>query len=301
MLTIIARLFKDNQLVGYRLSDGQREQDFTKQQAWLYAKNKQILNVVATGTQEDPGLSGTNGFELKKLPEVKWGTRTDETQRSLKYTTQDLTAALIRDVLSNGIPNVDTDKVVYAKQCMRKDVDNFVVNYSNVRTLSDSLLVENTLCDSTKRGGSILVGQLKLTPEEEQEIHKYKLMYTCLTILIDVCKIYFNETNTTETRTIDILDNSELIVEAFKKSDYFNDLRVTIKNLDDLLNNIKSLSKELGIKPIDLDTSMKLDITQSEIMEIEETLKELKELINTALIPKRGLMPTSPIIGYDIR
>lgn len=100
MLAVTARLFKDNQLVGYRLSDGQAIQDFTKQQAWLYAKNKQILNVVATGTEADPGLSGTNGFELKKLPEVKWG----ETRKTEKYDTQDILAAYIEKVLKLQVP-----------------------------------------------------------------------------------------------------------------------------------------------------------------------------------------------------
>lgn len=76
MLVVTARLFKDNQLVGYRLSDGQSIQDFTKQQTWLYAKNKQIINVIATGTEANPGLSGTKGFELKQLPEIKWGEKT---------------------------------------------------------------------------------------------------------------------------------------------------------------------------------------------------------------------------------
>lgn len=85
MLVVTARLFKDNQLVGYRLSDGQKQQDFTKQQAWMYAKNKQILNVTATGTEVDPGISGTNGFELKKLPEIKWGETNNKKSRLLGY------------------------------------------------------------------------------------------------------------------------------------------------------------------------------------------------------------------------
>lgn len=85
MLVVTARLFKDNQLVGYQLSDGNRTKEFTKQQAWLYAKSKQIINVVATGTQDDPGLSGTNGFELKKLPEVKW----QDTSKK-KYTKEEM-------------------------------------------------------------------------------------------------------------------------------------------------------------------------------------------------------------------
>ena len=70
MLTITARLFKDGQLVGYRITDEQQTQDLTKAQLWVYAKNKQINNIMATGTQENPIISGTNGFELKKLPDI---------------------------------------------------------------------------------------------------------------------------------------------------------------------------------------------------------------------------------------
>ena len=71
MLVITARIFKDNQLIGYQLSDGRQTQLFSKLDTWKYAKNKQILNVVASGTPENPSLSGVNGFELKKLPEFK--------------------------------------------------------------------------------------------------------------------------------------------------------------------------------------------------------------------------------------
>lgn len=78
MLVITARIFKDNQLVGYQLSDGNVLRRFSKLETWMYAKNKVIANVIATGTEENPGLSGTNGFELKKLPELKDGDRTDQ-------------------------------------------------------------------------------------------------------------------------------------------------------------------------------------------------------------------------------
>ena len=43
MLQITARLFKDNQLYGYRITDGQQIIDATKAQAWLFAKKKRFL------------------------------------------------------------------------------------------------------------------------------------------------------------------------------------------------------------------------------------------------------------------
>ncbi len=98
MLVVTARLFKDNQLVGYRLSDGQSTQDLTKQQVWVYAKNKQITNVIAVGTEAEPSISGTNGFELKKLPEI---TVSNNDKSSAVSTTQDLRAADLHSRISN--------------------------------------------------------------------------------------------------------------------------------------------------------------------------------------------------------
>lgn len=99
MLQITARLFKDNQLYGYRITDGQQIMDATKVQAWLFAKQKEILNVNATGSgnEGDCGLTGTNGFELKSLPQIKWeGATTNQTvQKEGKYDAEDMQAALM--------------------------------------------------------------------------------------------------------------------------------------------------------------------------------------------------------------
>ncbi len=99
MLQITARLFKDNQLYGYRITDGQQIIDATKAQAWLFAKQKEILNVNATGSgnEGDYGLTGTNGFELKSLPQIKWeGATTNQTvKKEGKYDAEDMQAALM--------------------------------------------------------------------------------------------------------------------------------------------------------------------------------------------------------------
>lgn len=71
MIQLTARIFENGQVVGYRATDGQQEQSLTKQQAWQYAKNHQIINVEASGTMENPGLSGVNGFKIKELPDYK--------------------------------------------------------------------------------------------------------------------------------------------------------------------------------------------------------------------------------------
>lgn len=109
MLQITARLFKHNQLTGYRISDGQQEQDFNKMQAWMFAKQNQIINVKAIGSGDngDFGLSGTNGFELKSLPQIKLDeTRVQEIpqpqEQNNKYDTQDLDAALVHATTNTG-------------------------------------------------------------------------------------------------------------------------------------------------------------------------------------------------------
>ena len=80
MLRVIARIFDDNQLVGYLLTDGRVEKPVTREQAWKYAKNKMIENVLAVGSanvqtpfgaSNSASLSGKNGFELKSLPKIE--------------------------------------------------------------------------------------------------------------------------------------------------------------------------------------------------------------------------------------
>ena len=92
MLKVTARVFKCNTLIGYEISDGQATKFCSKSEAWYYAKNKQIINVIATGTQNDPGISGTNGFELKSLPK-----KMDTTETPMhKYSAYNLYAAVLR-------------------------------------------------------------------------------------------------------------------------------------------------------------------------------------------------------------
>ena len=157
MLTVTARLFKDNQLVGYRLSDGQSTQDFTKQQAWTYAKNKQIANVVATGTEQEPGLSGVNGFELKSLEQIKWSDKTPSNSESKCYNTQDLLSSGIRLRLNGAVVTADSNIASMYKQNLREEAQSGKVNTVMIRSMSNYFKVVNTLADPTQKGGSIAV------------------------------------------------------------------------------------------------------------------------------------------------
>jgi hypothetical protein len=73
-MRIVARLYIDGRLAGYRLFDEQTQQngDFTRKETWEYAKRNLITDVRATGTDTNLVISGINGFELKQLPQIKW-------------------------------------------------------------------------------------------------------------------------------------------------------------------------------------------------------------------------------------
>lgn len=143
MLQVTARVFDNNQLVGYQITDGSQTQLFTRQQAWIFAKNKQLMNVVATGDETNPGLSGTNGFELKRLPEIKWKEpQTVKTSQNFKLNSQDIQAAVIRYQLTGG--HMPCDKEEYSnlsKKLLRNDVENGVISPSTVRSLSPHIRI----------------------------------------------------------------------------------------------------------------------------------------------------------------
>ena len=68
MFRIIARLMDGNTVDGYLLTDGANPNVVSRAQAWSLAKDNQIVNVKAVGSTPEQGITGTNGFELKKLP-----------------------------------------------------------------------------------------------------------------------------------------------------------------------------------------------------------------------------------------
>lgn len=180
MLQITARLFKDGQLVGYRLTDGRQTQDLTKIQAWMYAKNKQIINVTATGTQDDPQLSGVNGFKLKELPEIKFSQ--ESTPRLGPLDTQTVTSTLIRHVMKNGtsyLPNAKAQFEEFGRQLMKEEINSGLLNGQEYRKYSNSLLITNLLVDSSNPHGSITMSRQKvvLTENEINENREYIQSY----------------------------------------------------------------------------------------------------------------------------
>ena len=189
MLVVTARLFKDNQLVGYRLSDGQQEQNLSVLQAWMYAKNKQVQNVVAIGNQSDPGLSGTNGFELRKLPEIN--NKKYAKIANIVFDDQTLAAAIIRQSVNNGLIqyNGKDEYRTKASKLVREDINASILTHFNQKAFSNSIMVENTLCDGNDPGGVIiLVPRKGLQPASKiigykiKNIGTHPIPYTRMTI-----------------------------------------------------------------------------------------------------------------------
>ncbi|MCM1542119.1 MAG: hypothetical protein NC121_12790 [Blautia sp.] len=291
MLQVTARVFDNNQLVGYQITDGSQTQLFTRQQAWLFAKNRQLINVVATGDAANPGLSGTNGFELKRLPEIKWKEpQSVKTSQKLNFTTQDMAAAVIRNAINNDVYHLDNKEMV--KEVLKTDVSNGVISAQNCRTLSSSILVENTLYDSTVRGGSIAVGH-QLTEDDRKEIKKIAPLYSRLRLIADIMKDIMNLNNANVLTLDDLrsfLGNPEAAnklgsVMAFKQQG--GNAKTLAKGVNELVKLVNENNPAAGTTGT---------ITRDMLDELDDLLDGMKADANP-----QGLMVTQAIIGYRIR
>lgn len=66
MYKLVGRISDGKQIIGYNVTDGQQTISMSKQDVMVLAKQGSILGVKLVGDT----LTGTNGFELKKLPTV---------------------------------------------------------------------------------------------------------------------------------------------------------------------------------------------------------------------------------------
>lgn len=312
MLTVTARIFSNSQLVGYRLSDGQSTQDLTKIQAWAYAKNKQIANVVATGNEQEPGLSGINGFELKKLPEVQ--------PASVKYNTQDILSAGLRMIMDGFKPvdiNSGEELMSVYKSRLKEDSQKGVVGAHNVRTLSQYFTVINTLSDKNAKGGSIEV--VKPTGEELEKQRKefesikaekmqaYNELKTreqnTVANIRNLRKNANNLDKTTKAKAlqslVDLIDSLIEISKQYENND--NEQLVTLKNELDLVKTANVGTANVGTANvednIEILEQFLVEITKLESY-IDETIGSLSQI---EFVPKRQLCTTTPVIGYLVK
>lgn len=153
MFTVIARILSNNQLVGYRLSDGIQQRDATKIETWVFAKKRLINDVIASGNELNPVISGTNGFELKKLPEVQYSYRAEKAENAVSIDRHDIDAFGIRQLVNychnemkRFIPVGITETLINSD---RKELDRYIkygkINTDNIRVASKYFKVLNTL------------------------------------------------------------------------------------------------------------------------------------------------------------
>jgi len=297
MLQVTARVFDNNQLVGYQITDGSQTQLFTRQQAWTFAKNKQLINVVATGDETNPGLSGTNGFELKRLPEIKWKEPSSvKTSQKFTFNTQDLNAALIRNAVNTG--NYDMEKKV-AKEYLKADVNNGVVTPQNCRTLSNLLLVENTLFNSKSKwagGGTIALASYSPTKIEKKIIDEFAPMYATIRLTADIVKELMELKHTDSITIKDIEDakiNGEL--ELMKSLENYKQSGHGVADLEKGLDKLTKLLEVLKIFKHN-DNSSKT-FTKDIIDKLDDALNEIK----TRSKDKKGLTHVPKVIGYKVK
>ena len=272
MLQIIARITQGTEVVGYQLTDGSMTQSVSKGEAWTYAKNKMISNVVGTGTEDSPVLSGINGFELKKLPTIPY----NQTQR--EYKAQDYYAAHARAIIQGDAEALsmidDIHREEYKnilKAYLKRDVEQRGIQITN--DMSPYIKVINTLYDSEKLKNHIVMDMISVIDKivekanmlkpEKVTINKIKSMDSA--VITDICIqvltisnqcAHLKETTNIDKKQKDILGDFCLVISStFSVPD--NEI-----NMEELLNIKNMLLKTF----INLDTKGAGFITPSHII-----------------------------------
>ena len=307
MLTVTARIFSNNQLVGYRLSDGQSTQDLTKIQAWTYAKNKQIANVVAIGNEQEPGLSGINGFELKRLPEVQ--------PASVKYNNQDILSAGIRMIIDGFNPvNINSGEELMSvyKSRLKEDSQKGIVGVHNIRTLSQYFTVINTLSDKNAKGGSIEV--VKPTGEElekqrkefesskEEQLKVFNALKTREQVVVaNIQNLRKNADDvddaTKEEIIQSIMDLIDSLIEILEKYELHGKWQLV--GLKDEIKLVKIRAFDTAVIK---DNNKLLELFITKLTELEnETNTQIEILYETEFVPRKILQTAAPVIGYLVK
>jgi hypothetical protein len=103
------------------------------------AKNKRIDNVIASGDEQNPSLSGTNGFELKSLPQVKWEEK--KKAEAVRVTPKDMLAYAIRsDTYFKPANELRSNFAAYIDNLRKEKFD-----FSKFRSMSQYFTIEEFL------------------------------------------------------------------------------------------------------------------------------------------------------------
>ena len=302
MLKVTARLFDNGQLVGYMLNDGISNAKFLKQQVWELAKNKQIIDVIASGTIDEPIISGTNGFELKKLPElsIKTPTRINEDIKST-----DLFASLVRLHLSNDFNTINeliqtkTTKVISLDN-LKNEASSGKFNISTKNNLSMYFEIIHSVGDGVVNGIRVArpVGhELERQKEEFNSSKNYALH--CNKELKDIlndlseqmyrAKAQYNSNEVPYNSVEDALDNYVRYTKTIS-TEHSSDTKETIDKLDNIIRRGQRYEVINIIEVIN---------TVDEIL--DSLGKETLRVIESGFYPKLMIDQSSRIAGYVVR
>lgn len=163
MYTIIARGMEGNNVIGYIVTDGINKRLLSKDDAWRLAKANQIQSVKAVGNSPEQGLTGINGFELKKLPTEQQDTKIE----ACVYTAgmyRNLENALnLRD---NGLNATDPKFIEFRKQVIKEELCNGVLNKFSLHEDSKNLRLDGFIGITSNSSLNYI---LEYVSEQEQE------------------------------------------------------------------------------------------------------------------------------------
>lgn len=279
MLAITARLFDENgKLAGYAVTDGQQTKQLSRLDTWNYAKQKMIMNVTASGDVNDPVISGTNGFELKKLPEIR-----ANKAEAKPFTTQTLDAIILRNLISGKIKTIESTKVLHeqAKQQLKEEITSGKLDRNKLGGLSESIFVKHVLKYKGVTGGSLEMRNIKqIVPELKQSLIK------------DRQRI---EQDTRENGIVlmqEISENSKKVIKslinALTVTSTTENKENTKESINKLLDDTTAVSKEEALVSLDV---------------IIKFVDEMEKYINsndTSFKTMNSLQPAAPVIGYQI-
>ena len=313
MLVITARLFKDGQLVGYRLTDGNQVQDFTKQQTWMYAKNKQIMNVIASGTVEEPSLSGTNGFKLKDLPEVKYQQEQaiDKEKNIVKADASSVISSLLRYVLQNGVHTLPSDKKQlkdFGKKFLRSEYDRGIVHIENFRTNSAKIQILAGIKDESNPYGSVMIGTREEKLSDKDKLEYQTILNDFNTLTDHVSKLMSDTLMTVERlcrETASEFVDMTKVKQIISKHPSMNAIRNTNNKYTEHNELISEVGKFFKHYTAENSSQPHIDEVKKDINTIMDIIKEVKDYFNTKKMPEtktvQGLVSTGAVIGYVVK
>ena len=274
MLKLVGRVGdsnSDSTIAGYYVVDEATGQGkiLNKQDTWKLARENKIANVKAVGRTPDKGLSGTNGFELKKLPYY-----TDTQIKEMRARSEQ------NKQLSNLMSNLPkgTKQSEIARMMLNKTFKGFdhAVTMGEIEQFAADCIIKqyeadpsclNKFKQSRQLKLAAIISQdnlLKTTEESRQHYTKYGNFFGFLGNIFDkaaeaattsydiMYKMMLNVVNSTDSdlitgkefkEAIDNLNPDDFEGVSQKKIDQFSEY--LIKRLKEIVNNPSSKKPEL--------------------------------------------------------